>query len=1215
MFQRSRYLFLSLSLVSLGLCAQAQLTHAVHVNEIMASNDATIADGTGAYPDWIELYNPGTEPYVLVGHFITDDPALPFKHQLVGDPALLTVPAGGYLLLWASGLPVQGVTHLGFALSSAGESVQIREPNGITLVDTMSFGPQTTDVSYGLDVDGGATWVFFNTPTPLATNASGTGILGYLQPLEFSVPSGFHVAPISIDITSPDPGVTIYYSLDGSVPGPDRVAGEAFQYKNQYPEDPGDPIGPLLSDTMRSFVQVASIVIDGTGSGPNDLSMKATTFSADHPAPFMPVTPVRKGVVIKARAFKEDYVASPVATQTYFITPDGSNPYELPIVALSTDEANMFAYGNGLYTAGSDFEDWRSANPGNAIWDGADANYHRDTEYPLTMELFGPQQNARDHVIDAGFRMHGNWTLARPRKSMKMYFRSEYGENDLGYPIFLDQTDEKYKRLLIRNGGNDETHTNLRDISMQKMVEHMRFATQDARSISLFINGEYWGVHHVRERLDRFYIERKYGIEQQDLDLLEINASVVEGSADHYLDMIDLVANSDISEDAIYDDVLTRMDVDDFIDFQSACIFIGNTDWPHNNLKMYRKRNVEYLPEAPHPHDGRWRWMMYDTDFGFGYYGGRDASFDYLGWAISPSGNGFGSWSTLLFRRLLLNSDFRNNFVNRHADMLNTAYRTQVTSGIIQANRDLMAPDMDEHFARWVGRPGSFGVWDYNIDVLHTYAQDRPDHARQEMMTHFSLPAQHSVTLDVSHTERGYVRVNSIDILESTHGVDADPYPWQGEYFGSVPITVSAHAYPGAVFLYWEGDLSSTEPTLIVDLATAMSLTAVFGETEICSREVVHYWHFNDLPDGALTEVLPELSMVPGAGITYLGSGDGYMDPTVDEEGSELNALSGIIAGRGLRARDPSDVRELIIAVPSVGYRELVLSFASMRSPNGAEQQAVAWTVDPDQQVWNSLPPGWLATSDYAIRSFDLSGEQATWNNPHLAFRIRFSGNNAGGTGGNHRFDNIVLSGQPLPLVSATLCPGEDFTYEGVTYDLPGNYLQIISDPIECDAVVAVDLELFTADTSVTMAGVELYANALADSYQWVDCNAGMAPIPGADEQFFTPWTGGSYAVIATEDGCTWMSGCHTLIITGISGQQIHGSSVFPNPTSSMLTIRTKRELAGANFTVHDLIGGLVGEGRITGQLTHFDVNALASGSYVIRIEVQEGVRIPFVKL
>lgn len=1215
MFHRIRDLLLPLAFLVFVGGAEAQLTGAVLVNELMASNGSTIVDGTGAYPDWIELFNPGTQPYVLVGHFITDDPAQPFKHQLVGDPAALTVPAGGFLLLWASGNPLQGPAHLGFALSSAGESLQLREPDGTTLVDTLTFGPQSSDVSYGRNVDGGGAWVYFNSPTPLASNASGTGILGYLQPVEFSVASGFHMAPMSVTISSPDPDVTIYYSRDGSIPGPDRVAGEAFQFKDLYPEDPGDPVGPLLNDTMRSFIQAGSVIIDVPGLGPNDLSLKATTFSDEHPAPFMPLVPVRKGIVIKARAFKEGYVPSPVSTQTYFITSDGTNPYELPVVALSTDEANLFGFDDGVYTAGVDFDEWRIANPGTPIWDGAGANYHRDTEYPLTMEIFGPQQPLRDHVIDAGFRMHGNWTLARPRKSMKLYFRSEYGENDLKYPIFLDQEDDDYKRLLIRNGGNDETHTNLRDISMQKMVGHMRFATQDSRSISLFVNGEYWGVHHVRERLDRYYIERHYGIEQQDLDLLEINASVVEGTADHYLDMIDLVSNSDVSQDVIYDDVVTRMDVDDFIDFQSACIFIGNTDWPHNNLKMYRKRNVAYLPEAPHPHDGRWRWMMYDTDFGFGYYGGRDASFDYLGWAISPNGNGFGSWSTLLFRRLLLNTAFRNAFINRHADMLNTAYRTEVTSGIIQAKRDLMAPDMDEHFSRWVGRPGSFGVWDYNIDVLYAYSQERPDHARQEMMDHFSLPAQHTVTVDVSHAERGYVELNSIAILESTHGVDPDPYPWQGEYFATVPITLTAHANPGAVFLYWEGDISSTDPTITIDLTEAISVTAVFGEAEICPRDVVHYWHFNDLVDGALSEVLPDLSVVEGAVITYPGTGDGYMDPTVDEEGSELNTQFGNLAGRGLRARDPSDVRELIIAVPSIGYRDLILSYAAMRSPNGAEQQAVAWTVDPEQQIWHSMPPGWLASPDYSIRTYDLSDEPSTWNNPYLAFRVRFSGNGAGGSGGNHRFDNVVLSGQAMPLIEATLCTDSEFTYEGVTYDMPGNYVQMTGDPIDCDAFVILALSPFDPDTSVTMAGVELFANTLADSYQWVDCNAGMAPIPGADEQFFVPWTGGTYAVIGSEDGCTWMSGCHTLIITGISAERHQEMIAFPNPASDVLMIQLDDGSEGSSFQVIDLLGATVREGRITGPLTRVGVSELASGPYVIRIIGSGGLRIPFMKL
>jgi hypothetical protein len=144
------------------------------VNEFVASNAASLADPSGEYDDWIEIYNPGATPVDLGGMYVTDDLTVHTKWQIpTTDPAASTVPAHGYLLLWADSQPDQGVVHVNFKLSAAGEMIGLYT-SGDEVIDEVTFSVQTTDVSAARVPDGSANWVFLTTPTPGATNGPGT---------------------------------------------------------------------------------------------------------------------------------------------------------------------------------------------------------------------------------------------------------------------------------------------------------------------------------------------------------------------------------------------------------------------------------------------------------------------------------------------------------------------------------------------------------------------------------------------------------------------------------------------------------------------------------------------------------------------------------------------------------------------------------------------------------------------------------------------------------------------------------------------------------------------------------------------------------------------------------------------------------------------------------------------------------------------------------
>ncbi|HLN95540.1 MAG TPA: Ig domain-containing protein [Flavobacterium sp.] len=183
---------------------------------------------------------------------------------------------------------------------------------------------------------------------------------------------------------------------------------------------------------------------------------------------------------------------------------------------------------------------------------------------------------------------------------------------------------------------------------------------------------------------------------------------------------------------------------------------------------------------------------------------------------------------------------------------------------------------------------------------------------------------------------------------------------------------------------------------------------------------VVHYWNFNALPSGTLTTVPADASLVTGAAITYDGEGAGYMDAF--DPGYDTNAQNGDMAGQGLRARNPSDTRTLRFALPTTGFKNIVLRFATARTGSGATQQSYAYTLDGVNYTSEGLIlTGFTTkedpTNDLVVLDFsDIPGAD---DNPNFRFAITFSGDTAAGASGNNRFDNITVEGVPLVPITA----------------------------------------------------------------------------------------------------------------------------------------------------------------------------------------------------
>lgn len=812
------------TLYCLMVCVLALGSHAqsgLFVNEFLASNNNTMSDITGEYEDWFELFNSSSNSVNLQGYYLSDDTSNLTKFE-ISNP--LSISAGGFLLIWASGDSSRGANHVDFKLSaSQGEAVIITAPDGITVLDSVVFGPQTTDISKGRTTDGASSWSFFTTPTPDASNNTSTPFSAVLKKPDFSQAGGFYNSPFSLAINPQDTGVTIYYTLDGSRPDPSNINGKTFTYKNQFRQFPSSPTNfPFLNDSIETHVYNDSLSINNRTPQPNRTSAKSTQFLQ---TPFfIPDTVVQKGTVVRAMAQRAGAVSSPIETHTYFVGSDLVNRYTFPVISLSIDEDMLFDYNNGYFTAGAVFENWRAVNngvargntPANWQWAG------RTFERPMSFEYFNTS-GQKEFGQDVGARIHGGWSRARKRKSFRLYARNDYGENTFNFPFFTNRPHNVYKRILIRNSGNDEERAGFRDAAIHNLVNHLEFDIQKSEPVIVFLNGDYWGFYNIREWQNRFYIERMYGLESDEIDFLTPFRVANDGNAAHFTSMVNFANQQNLADDSLFGELERQMVVEDFTDYIIAEVYARNTDWPVNNIKWWRKR-VPYDSTAPRGHDGRWRWLMYDVDFGYGMSGGN-SSYTHNTLVHARNNGDVG----ILLRSMWPNITYRHYFINRYADLMNSCFLPAHTIGVFDSVKQLYVPEIAEHIERWSSHT-NIQAWNDSIDIMMTFAEERPAFARMHLMSQFNLPAAHKVTLDVSDTLAGHVRVNTITILDTTVGVPNSPYPWEGLYFQTVPIELEAYANTGYQFLHWEiGNQTITSPTITVNLNSDSSVLAVFA--------------------------------------------------------------------------------------------------------------------------------------------------------------------------------------------------------------------------------------------------------------------------------------------------------------------------------------------------------------------------------------------------
>ena len=521
---------------------------------------------------------------------------------------------------------------------------------------------------------------------------------------------------------------------------------------------------------------------------------------------------IKKTTVLRAVAYKNKRRSKYIG-HTYFIDEPESS---FPVVSLGIDPSTLFDPESGLYMKGATVD---------TTWKKEGANFWSKKEVKVNSEIFeANNENVFNSVT--GFRLFGGVSRLFPQKSMTLVARDRYGKKRIKHPIFGDDGLKKFKFLVLRNSGSDWGKSHFRDAMMTSLLEDWDMEKQDVRPAHVYLNGKYWGIYNFREKINRYFIEGHHDIDKDSVDLIEHRLSLKRGTKRHYLKLQKYLKTHSLKDPANYAYVKGKMEVDNFMNYQIAQIFFDNQD-AGGNIKFWR-------PQKP---NGKWRWIMYDTDWGFGLHNNTAYKTNSLNFHTEANGPSWPNppWSTLILRKLLENQSFKKQFVNRFADHLNTTFDPEKVLNTIDEFTALYEPEIERHQKRW---RLSSRTWKNHINLMRKFARRRPEYVRMHLMEMFKTGEMAEVS--VVATPGGEV------VLNDNIRINSDKV-FRGSYFENYAIQLKAVPQFGYRFSHWEGieiEEGTNQLTLKVSRKNAHRLKAVF---ESYTHPLVNKINFNEI--------------------------------------------------------------------------------------------------------------------------------------------------------------------------------------------------------------------------------------------------------------------------------------------------------------------------------------------------------------------------------
>lgn len=528
----------------------------------------------------------------------------------------------------------------------------------------------------------------------------------------FSRPSGAYDDPFTLYLTT-DADSKIYYTTDGSIP----LSKE--ENKSDFPSK-------LDTVTYEKPIEVKN----RDGEENRLCAEENLEYMYDPGEPFDQVQSpqdgsVPKATVIRAVAVGKDGTKSNVITRVYFVGNHLKETYKnASVMSIVTDPDNLLSEETGIYRYGN--------------WDNRGREWEREAAVTYIDE-----DGSVPFETGMGIRISGAYSRKWGQKSFKMAFRQDYGMKSLkGYQLIpgaknYDQSADttKYKKFVMRNGGNDYKYTKLQDRWIQEMVQGRAYTTQSCRPCVLFLNGEYWGLYNLTETYNDDYIENEFGMDKKNVIMVKngkleegietkkYNAKDVPQDGDMvlYKEYEDL-AELDMVDDKDYAKFTALVDEQSCVDYYATQLFIGNKDWPDNNVELWRVRDKVDDKYG----DGKWRYMLFDTEYSMNLY-----------YQDEEVGNPIERCRQMdsLFDSLCGREEFAEKLCKAITELGENEFEVEKATKRLHELADLYRPLMEQYFNRFGGE--DMNAFEQNIQRIDNFLTGRKDQMEQYMKESF----------------------------------------------------------------------------------------------------------------------------------------------------------------------------------------------------------------------------------------------------------------------------------------------------------------------------------------------------------------------------------------------------------------------------------------------------------------------------------------------
>lgn len=563
---------------------------------------------------------------------------------------------------------------------------------------------------------------------------------------------------------------------------------------------------------------------------------------------------IKQTSVIRAMAYRTGEKNYPTS-HTYFINEPKSS---FPVVSIAVTPELLFDIEKGLFMEGKNVKE-------ESKWKKYGANFWSKKEIAVNTEFYELDGQCKIRQ-QTGLRLFGGMSRLSPQKSLTIVSRSRYGSKRMKHEIFGENKVKKHKFVVLRNSGSDFGKSHFRDAFMTGLLDEWDIETQDCRPANVYINGEYWGIYNIREKINRYFLNSHFDVDKDSLDLMEHRLALKRGSSKHYVRTIKFLLDNDLRDPRNYAYIKSRINVENFMEYKIAQIYFDNED-AGGNIKYWR-------PQTP---DGKWRWILYDTDWGFGLHEAEAYKNNSIAFHTKPDGENWPNpaWSTFILRKLLENSEFKRAFLNRFSDYLNTTFEKENVIAELDKYIAIYEQEMPRHLERW---RLSDKKWREQLQVMRDFGENRPVYLRTHLKQEFNLGEMNLISLVAD--EGGKIILNNNVKVKSKK-------PFSGWYFNNVPITIQAKPRLGYRFVGWVGAeefFDERELTLYL-VQKHTKLKAVFEKYDhpLANKIIINEINANNKKAGDWVEIYNRSeSPINLKGWTFVDSKNKFKMPSID---------------------------------------------------------------------------------------------------------------------------------------------------------------------------------------------------------------------------------------------------------------------------------------------------------------------------------------------